>query len=135
MAATTITSRGRRHAGRRLLGLMLASCVVVAVGASQFLLLSADGSALRRTVAAGLASETSTIVQFRVAPAILAPAWAGLTLIDRPPEARLALRSVCRARVGVDQLSARPSVTQATTSCPLGSGRGKPQLPSSGGRG
>ncbi len=98
------------------LGLMAFCGVVLAVAVVSVVMLNRDAAALRDEMLDAIDGGAQTRVQISAGPALLATARTVLAFIpDVDAEARLALRSVRRASVGVYELSAKPSPAARTT--------------------
>ena len=95
----------RRHFWRWMLA---ATCVFLALaagGAYNLLTLSREATALRRGVLDGQAGGASTRVQLSLDSSLLGLVRTGLYFSPLPEEARLALKSVRKASVGVYELN------------------------------
>ncbi len=102
----------RRKLWHRILFWILAvvglSAVVVAAVAINTVTLNRDARLMRNEIVAAIDSPTRTQIQLTIGPAVVACVRVGLAFCDHvPPEARLALKAVNAASVGVYKLSSR----------------------------
>ncbi|HUP88942.1 MAG TPA: hypothetical protein VM100_06320 [Longimicrobiales bacterium] len=90
-------------------------CFSLAVVAYNLVTLSSEATALRKELASALTQRAHTRVQVSVGPILLSAVRAGLSFIDDiPADARLAMRGVERASVGVYALDDRLSPADST---------------------
>lgn len=90
-----------------LLALGAAGVVLLAIVVVNALTLARDAAALRDDVVAALATKAKVNVQVSAGPVLLSAVRAGLGFVkDMPDEARLALRAVRKASVGVYTIDA-----------------------------
>ncbi|MEO7599214.1 MAG: hypothetical protein ABIV50_09805 [Opitutus sp.] len=94
------------HLWRWLLGGFALCCVAITLVVINLVTLSSDASALRKGLSSSLTTGYHTRVQVSVGPVFLSAVRAGLSFSDDiPAEARLALRGIERASVGVYELN------------------------------
>ena len=96
-----------------LLGILGASLLLLAVGVYNLLTLTRDAAVLRDSVRQAMHERPSTEIQFTAGPVLLTAARAGLAFAPNvPAEARMALRALRKASVGVYTLPHAPDATQ-----------------------
>ncbi len=102
--------RRRRWLLAVLLGSIALAGVVVAAAAINLFTLNRDAVVLRDEVCSAFHGRGSTRVQISAGPGTLMLLRAGLHFVDdAPPEARLALRAIRAASVGVYTMQQRPA--------------------------
>ncbi|MBK8859101.1 MAG: hypothetical protein IPN11_15915 [Opitutaceae bacterium] len=99
------TPTPRRHFWRWMLAATGVFLALAAGGAYNLLTLSRDATALRRGVLDTYAGGSTTRIQLSLDSTALGLVRAGLIFAPLPDEARLALKSVCKASVGVYELN------------------------------
>ncbi|MBA4137103.1 MAG: hypothetical protein C0518_07285 [Opitutus sp.] len=92
-----------------MLGICLTPFVLLGLAAASYISLDRDASALRRTVMSATHADWNTKVQFSVGGATLGVVRTGLLFVNNHDvaDARLALRAVNHASVGVYELASR----------------------------
>ena len=94
-----------RRALRWVLAGFAVCCVATAIGVYNLITLSSEATALRRELVSEMASQPHLRVQVSVGPMLLSAVRTSLGFIhDVPAEARLALRGVEKASVGVYEI-------------------------------
>lgn len=104
----TVPPAPRRRIWPWVLGICLTPFVVLALAVASFVTLDSDARTLRRHVMSATNADWDTKVQVSVGSATLGTVRTGLLFVDQPEvdEARLALKAVRSASVGVYELAA-----------------------------
>lgn len=99
---TNSSIKSRRRWWRWVLGILGVCLLMCAVAIVDLVTLNRDAAAMRRAVFGAVRAEKSTHVQLSVGPVLLGTVRAGLGFVHKvPEEARLALKGVKAASVGV----------------------------------